>query len=340
MQLTFRDGTAVGDGLKPYIVAEVNSSHGGSMDTARQMIAAAADCGCDCVKFQSWSSKTLYSRSYYKENPIAERFAKKFSLNEDQLAELAEYCRQQGVAFSSTPYSEAEADFLVRVGAPYIKIASMELNNTPFLRYIAQTGVPVVLSTGMGTMEEIENAVEVFESEGNRNICLLHCVSVYPVSPEMVNLNNIPMLKSRFPDYPIGFSDHSVGTELSAAAVALGACMIEKHLTLDKKRIGMDNQMALEPEELNRLVQECHNVYRAMGSYQRVVSEAEMEQRLKMRRSLVYTRDMSAGEILSGGDLIAKRPGTGVPPQDMQKYVGKTLRRSVFADVLLQEDDF
>lgn len=339
--IKLKNSVELGNGAAPYIVAEVNSSHNGSMETAKKMIDAAADCGCNCVKFQSWSAESLYSRTYYKANPISERFVKKFSMSPDQLLELAEYCRNAGVDFSSTPYSREEVDFLAeKANAPFIKIASMELNNYPFLEYIAKKGVPVVLSTGMGTTDEIIRAVETVEKAGNRNICLLHCISIYPPEISEINLMNIVGLRERFPDYPIGFSDHSSGTEMAAAAVALGACLIEKHITLDRSKIGMDNQMATEPEEMKLLVRQCRNVSTALGSKDRTVLASELEQRKNMRRSLIYTRDMEAGEIIADGDIDSKRPGTGFPPEDMSKFIGKTVTRRVEKDTLIVQEDF
>ncbi len=339
--LTLRNFVTIGSGCAPYIVAEVNSSHNGDMETAKEMIEAAANAGCNCVKFQSWSAETLYSKSYYKKNPIAKRFVNKFSLNENQLLELAQYCLSKGVAFSSTPYSEKEVDFLVEAAkAPFIKIASMELNNYPFLEYIAHKGVPIVLSTGMGDAEEIRKAVETIENAGNTQICLLHCISIYPAEPSTINLKNIIGLQNEFPNYPIGFSDHSLGTEMAAAAIALGACLIEKHLTLDKTKIGMDNQMATEPEEMSELVRQCLNVYNALGNMERNVSKEEAKQRMNMRRSLVYSRDMKAGNILTEGDIVSKRPGTGFPPGNKESFIGKKLVRDTEKDTLLVKEDF
>lgn len=338
--MRLNNGRELGSGWAPYIVAEVNSSHGGNMETAKRMIEAAADCGCDCVKFQSWSAESLYSKSYYAENPIAKRFVTKFSLPEEALKELSVYCRECGVAFSSTPYARREVDFLVReCGAPFVKVASMDLNHYDFLDYIARTGVPVILSTGMGDLGEIRRAVDTIRRAGNQNLCLLHCVSLYPPDLRSVNLNNITGLRREFPECAIGFSDHSAGAELASAAVALGACVIEKHLTLDKKKIGMDNQMAMEPEELKQLVRQCSNVYQALGSVERIVSGAEIVQREKMRRSVVYTRAMKAGDVLRREDLDAKRPGTGIPPERLERFVGSVLKRDVEADTLLLETD-
>ena len=339
--ITLKNSIRIGEGNPPYFVAELNSSHYGSVETAKQMIDAAADCGCNCVKFQSWSSETLYSRTYFRANPIAERFVKKFSMSVDQLSELAEYCKNAGVDFSSTPYSREEVDFLAdKIGAPFIKIASMELNNYPFLEYIAKKGTPIVLSTGMGTEEEVCRAVETIEKAGNHDICLLHCISNYPPEISEINLLNIVGLQEKFPNYPVGFSDHSSGTEMAAAAVALGACLIEKHLTLDKTKIGMDNQMATEPDEMKLMVQQCHNVRTALGSKERTVLDAELEQRKNMRRSLIYTRDMEAGEVITEVDIDAKRPGTGFPPEDMPKYIGRTVTRHVERDTLIVREDF
>lgn len=340
MSIQFNDGTEIGSGMPPYIIAEVNSSHNGSVEIAKEMIDAAAECGCNCAKFQSWSTESLYSKTYYDQNPIAKRFVNKLSLSENELQEVINHCRMRNIAFSSTPYSKTEVDFLTKVDVPFIKIASMELNNYDFIEYIAKTGFPIVISTGMGDIDEVKKAVSVIEGTGNRNLCLLHCISIYPAKPETINLNNIVMLMNEFPEYPIGFSDHSIGTEFASAAIALGACVIEKHLTLDKTRIGMDNQMATEPEEMKRLVESCHNVQRAMGSYNRVVSLEELDQRANMRRSLIYTRDMTAGEIIVAKDIDAKRPGTGIPPTEKETIIGKVLATNVQADTLVKESDF
>lgn len=340
MSIVLKNGRIIGDIDKPYIIAEVNSSHNGNVEVAKRMIDSAVNAGCSCVKFQSWTTETLYSKTYYEENPIAERFVKKFSLSEEQLLDVMEYCKERGIDFSSTPYSNGEVDFLVKCDVPFIKISSMEINNYPFLEYIASKQIPIILSTGMSDFEEICNAVSVIERAGNRKLCLLHCISMYPAEPETINLNNIKMLKEKFPNYPIGFSDHSVGIELSVAAVALGADVIEKHLTLDKTRIGMDNQMAIEPDEMKNLVTSCYNVWNAMGTYERRVSKDEIEQRNKMRRSLVYSRNMMMGDIITKNDINAKRPGIGISPQNVNDILGKKLIKSVCADTVIRVEDY
>lgn len=335
----FRDGTAVSDGGRPYIISEVNSSHNGSMELARQMIDASAEIGCDCVKFQSWSVSSLYSQTYYAANPIAKRFVQKFSMSPAQLKELAEYCRAAGVAFSSTPYSEEEVDFLIdECGAPFVKIASMEINDLPFLRYIGKKHVPVILSTGMADYEETDRAVSVLREAGAEQMVILHCVSIYPTVLTSVNLNNIAGLRARYGEYPIGFSDHTRGDEAGIAAVALGAAVLEKHLTLDRSKVGMDNNMATEPGEFREYVRKCRSIQLAMGTQERVLLPEELAQRSVMRRSIVSAREIRAGEIIRAEDLCAKRPGTGFPPDRADCVIGQLAAEDIPADTVIRPE--
>ncbi len=331
-----RDGTIISDYGKPYIVSEVNSSHNGNMETARKMIDASVKIGCNCVKFQSWSVDSLYSKTYYDENPIAKRFVKKFSMSPDQLKELAIYCKKMNISFSSTPYSEEEVDFLVEeCDVPFIKIASMEINNLEFLRYIGKKHVPIVLSTGMSTIGEIKDAVDVLHTVGVDQMTILHCVSIYPTILTSVNLNNIVGLRERFPMHPIGFSDHTEGDEAAVAAVALGVGVIEKHLTLDKSKVGMDNGMATEPDIFSTLVKKCNDIQIALGSKERVLIQQELEQRKNMRRSITATRDIASGERISECDICMKRPGTGIEPSRMIEIIGKRVIKDIQKDTMI-----
>ena len=334
--ITLKNSRTIGDYLTPYFIAELNTSHFGDLSIARSMIDKAKECGCDCVKFQSWSADTLYCSSYYKNNAIAKRVVTKFSLSSAQLEELSKYCAEIGIDFASTPYSPEEAEFLaMKCNAPFLKIASMELNNTPYLSFLGGLGVPLILSTGMGTLEEIIRAVRTLETAGNMQIVILHCVSVYPVAPEFIRLNNILGLRSEFPNYPIGYSDHSIGMEIPNAAVALGACLIEKHFTLDSSRIGMDNQMATEPAAMKQMIEACKRVQGALGGVGRIVPDAEKAQISKMRRSIITKHALKAGHILTVGDLDAKRPGTGIEPSEMQYIVGKRLKYDLDGDQVI-----
>ncbi len=339
--IQLRDSRLIGDGHSPYVIAEVNTSHFGNLDIAKEMIDKAKEADCDCVKFQSWSPESINSKSFYQENPLAARIYKKFSLDNVELKQMSDYCNEVGIGFSSTPYSKNEVDFLVNdCNVPFVKIASMELNHYDYIEYIANTGVPIVLSTGMGTMEEIRRAVEVVKSTGNKNLCVLHCVSVYPPEMHTIRLQNILGLKEAFPEYVIGFSDHSIGSEVPVAAVALGAAAIEKHMTLDKNKMGMDNQMAAEPEELSEMVRQCRNVFNALGGKERQLHESELEQRTKMRRSIVFAADLKKGAKITREDLTVKRPGTGLAPEFIVDLVGKELSRDVEMESLAQESDF
>lgn len=340
-RIKLRSGRVIGDGERPYIIAEMNSSHNGKVERAIQMIDAAKECGCDCVKFQSWTEDTLYSEEYYAENPVSRRLVKGFSLKEEQLYQLWEYSKKVGIDFSSTPYSDEEADFLVdKVEVPFVKIASMEIDHLPFLTYIAEKGVPIVLSTGMSGYDEIEKAVETIARTGNRDLCILHCVSVYPAEPEMIHLNNILYLKEKYPDFAVGYSDHTMGSDVACGAVALGTGIIEKHFTLDRFRMGMDNHMATEPEEMREFVQRCQNVYNAMGSRERILSAQEKAQAAKMRRSIIAKADIEKGAVIESGMLDYKRPGTGISPARRDEIIGKKMKKSIKKGFGILEDDF
>lgn len=335
-----RNGKVISDYGKPYFVAEVNTSHNGNMEVAKEMIDKAVEAGCSCVKFQSWSAETLYSKTHYIENPISKRIVTKLAFGEEELLEVSRYCKEKGIDFASTPYSKEEVDFLLNeCDVPYIKIASMDLNNYPYLEFVGNTKAPIVLSTGMSEIDEIRKAIKVLEKTGNKNICLLHCISIYPPELSTIHLNNILGLRDEFPNYPIGFSDHSIGIEIAVGSITLGAGLLEKHLTLDKGKIGMDNQMATEPEEMKYMVDCCNNVHIALGGRNRVVLEAEKEQLLKMRRSVIVNKDLKTGTVLTLEDLDAKRPGTGIPVDQIYDLVGKTLTCDKEADTLLLKSE-
>ena len=334
--MKLNNGVVIGDHSKPYFIAELNTSHFGNVDTAKQMIDAAKQINCDCVKFQSWSADTLYSQTYYSQNPIAKRFVNKFSLSSDQLKLLADYAQSIGVAFASTPYSREEVDFLIhQCAAPFIKIASMEINNYPYLDYISRTGSAIILSTGMADQEEITRAVQCIRDAGNENVCVLHCVSIYPAAPSTINLNNMLTLRKLYPGLPIGYSDHTIGIETPIAAVALGAAIIEKHFTLDSTKIGMDNHMAMEPAAFGAMIQSCHTAWESLGAFERVVSDAELAQRGNMRRSIVSKRAIAVGTVITSDDLDFKRPGDGFSPGQIEAVLGKTAAQDISSDEVI-----
>jgi N-acetylneuraminate synthase len=244
------------------------------------------------------------------------------------------------IDFASTPYSSTEAEFLIeKCQVPYIKVASMELDNIIYLEYLAKRNYPTILSTGMGTIEEIEIAVEILKSYGNKNICILHCVSLYPTKPELVSLQNILNLRQRFPEFSVGFSDHTEGFEFAIAATALGASVIEKHFTLDKSKIGMDNQMATEYEEMSMLVSSIKKISVGLGTYERSLSEEEFNKRKEMRRSFVTKMEIAQSTEITMEMLDLKRPGNGIRPNEFSKIIGKRAKYNLEKDVIITEAD-
>ncbi len=334
--MKLNNGVIIENHGRPYFIAELNTSHFGKLETAMEMIDAAKAAGCDCVKFQSWSANTLYSNTYYRQNPVARRFVDKFSFSPEKLKQLADYAHGKGIAFASTPYSTDEADFLLEECAvPFIKIASMEINNLPYLEYIARTGSAIILSTGMADQEEITRAVDCIRAAGNDKVAVLHCVSIYPAEPSTINLNNMLRLRELYHGLPIGYSDHTVGIETPLAAVALGAPIIEKHFTLDAKKIGMDNQMAMEPSAFHAMIASCRMAWESLGSYERTVSDEELAQRANMRRSIVSKRAIAAGSAITQDDIDFKRPGDGYSPTQVDLVVGKTAAQDIPADEVI-----
>jgi sialic acid synthase SpsE len=334
---------------KPYVIAEIGSNHNGDMELAKKIIDAAVEAGAHAVKFQSWTPESLIAREEYEANTVYTDDPKKhwgslremveeYYLRADQHKELNEYCKSKGVDFCSTPFSEEEADLLMELDVPFFKVASMDINNLRLLKYLAKTGKPIILSTGMATMGEIEQAVQVVEDIGNKQIVLLHCVSVYPPEMETINLRNITTLQQAF-GYPVGFSDHTIGSAIPLASVALGACLIEKHFTIDKDLPGWDHMISADPDEMSVITKESENIVVAMGSSRRLISEAEKKKMPKMRRSIVISRELKKGTTIREEDLLFKRPGTGISPDQESFVVGRTVNRNIEADSVLRWKD-
>lgn len=339
----------VTNGYPPYIIAEIGANHNGDMILAKKIIDAASECGCDAVKFQSWTPESLvareeydrnikYNDSFHKHFGSLRKMIERYYLREEQHYEMKAYCLQMNIEFCSTPFSCAEVDLLKKVNVPFMKVASMDVNNPELLRCIARANKPVILSTGMATLAEIDSAVKVIENENNNEIILLHCISVYPPDYYEINLRNIPMLRQTL-GYPVGFSDHTIGISIPLAAVAMGSCIIEKHFTIDKSLPGWDHAISADTEEMKVIVREAKNIHRALGNYRRNISEAEQLKKLKFRRSLVATRQLSPGYRLQEADVAAKRPGTGIHPDEIKYVVGRRLKRSLDVDAQILWED-
>ena len=348
MEVKFGD-RVVGDSQPPYIIAEIGSNHNGDIELAKTLIEAAHRSGADAVKFQSWSAQSLISKGEYEANTdyadkkrhfgSLKEMVEEYQLTHSQHHELADYCRSLGVDFMSSAFAPAEVDLLVELGVPAIKIASMDVTHLPLLEYAAKSGKPLILSTGLSSIDEIAQAVRTIRENGCEQLVLLHCISIYPPEMEDVRLKNIPMLQEVF-ELPVGFSDHTMGTAIPLASVALGACLIEKHFTIDQEMEGWDHWISATPEQMEVLARESKNIHTAIGSKRRIVSEAEMAKRMKFRRCIVAKRDLKAGHVLTINDLDYKRPGDGIHPPEYRYLVGRKLRADVPGDHKFDWSDF
>lgn len=334
-----------------YIIAEIGANHNGNMDLAFQLIDEAVKCGANCAKFQSWSKSSVFSKKTYDDNCFLsddyrnrtdytlEEIVEEYSIDFKQHYLLKEYCEKAGIEFNSTPFSCAEVDFLVdKLDIPFIKIASMDLNNLPFLKYIAGKNKPVVLSTGLGSLADVDEAVSCLEENGCNEIVLLHCTSIYPPDDEQVNLNNIDMLRDTF-GYPVGYSDHTLGTIAPIMAVAKGACVIEKHFTLDKKMAGWDHKVSADSNDLKIIVEAAKRGNKMLGSRRKRVIESQ-ERLNAFQRSIVAARDIPKNKIIEIQDIDYKRPGTGISPKYIEFIIGKKARRDIGFDEIINMEDF
>lgn len=330
--------------MSVFIIAEAGVNHNGDTDRALAMVDAAAAAGADAVKFQTFSADKLAApgaeKAEYQKRETGDgdqhAMLKALEMSEDMHRRLVERCEAVGIEFMSTPFDEDAADMLVALGMARIKVPSGELVSFPFLRHLAAKDLPIILSTGMATLAEIVEALEVIaaarQANGltaplNERVTVLHCTSNYPAVPEELNLRAMRTIAERT-GLPVGYSDHSLGIAVSPAAVALGAQVIEKHFTLDRTLPGPDHRASLEPGELQAMVQQIRIVERALGSPDKAPSESELKVRAVARRSVASRGALAPGHQLTAADLILLRPGTGIAPRDMDGLVGRTLTGS------------
>jgi N-acetylneuraminate synthase len=330
-----------------FIIAEAGVNHNGDLALAKQLVLAAKEAGADAVKFQTFQAKHLVTA----DAPQADYQARNSGKNESQFdmlkrlelpleafAELSRYCQELGIMFMSTAFDEESADFLAGLGMSIFKIPSGELTNIPLLQHIARFRKPMIVSTGMGTIEEIKEAVEAIQAAGNDDITVLHCVTDYPTPPEQVNLRAMHVIQAAL-GVPIGYSDHSMGIEASVIAVAAGAKVIEKHFTLDCNLPGPDHKASLEPKDLGEMVKGIRKVEVLLGSGKKQPNEAELAVAKIVRRSVVAARDLKKGDTITSDMVLLRRPGTGIEPARMGEVIGRTLSRDVKEGVLLSWDD-
>ena len=327
-----------------FIIAEAGDNHNGKFELALQLVDKAVEAGADCVKFQTFVTENVVSKfaekaEYQKENTGADEnqyeMIKKLELSFDQFREIQAYCQKKGIIFLSTPFDLDSIDFLQEINIPFWKIPSGEITNLPYLIRIAKTGKDIILSTGMSTMEEIANALDILKSNGAGNITLLHCNTEYPTPYEDVNLRAMKTLKDTF-QIPVGYSDHTQGIEVPIAAVASGACVIEKHFTLDKTMEGPDHKASLEPDELKNMVSAIRNIEKAMGAKEKFPTKSETKNITIARKSIVAKCDIKKGEKLTEDNLYVKRPGDGISPMKWFEVIGTTAIRDFKEDELIE----
>lgn len=316
-----------------FIIAEAGVNHNGSLDLALRLVDAAVDAGANAVKFQTFKSEKVVSAGAPKaEYQVAStgnsesqlEMVRRLELSYEAFGRIYDYCQRRGILFLSTPFDEESCDFLDGLGMSAFKIPSGEITNLPFLRHIALKGKPIIMSTGMSTMAEINDALACVDATGNKKVIVLHCVSCYPASPSSVNLRVLAAMRDSL-RVDIGYSDHTLGIEIPLAAVALGACLIEKHFTLDRKLTGPDHQASLEPHELKAMVEGIRKVEASLGDGLKRPTEAELKTAQCARRSLVAACDMLAGTVIADEMVAILRPGTGLPPSMKPSVVGRRL---------------
>jgi N-acetylneuraminate synthase len=330
-------------GNRTFIIAEAGVNHNGDINLAKKLIGAAKDAGADAVKFQTFKAEKVVIKNaekaeYQKETTgIGESqydMIKKLELTEYDFKELAEYAKKKGILFLSSPFDKGSVDLLDGLDVPAFKIASGEITNFTLLKYIAKKEKPIILSTGMSTLGEVEDALNVIRSEGVEKVILLHCVSNYPARIEDVNLGAMETLKQAF-KIPVGFSDHTLGITASIAAVALGACVIEKHFTLDRNLPGPDHKASLEPDELKEMIKGIRNVEKALGDGIKRPTKDEVAIKRVARRSIVARVDIHRGTIITEDMLDVKRPGMGIEPKYIERIIGKRAKINIKKDELI-----
>ena len=330
-----------------YVIAEAGVNHNGDIKLAKQLIDVAKDAGADAVKFHTFKAEESTGRhaekaAYQKNNdPTRETqldMIRKLELPFDDFAVLQEYCNKKQIDFISTPDGTQSLQCLVKLNIPFIKIGSTEVTNYPFLKEIAATGKPLLLSTGMSTLGEVEKAIDTIYETGNRQVTLMHCTTDYPTDIKNVNMNAMITLKNAF-HVPIGYSDHTLGFEAAVAAVVMGAVVIEKHITLDRDLPGPDHRASMPPEEFCEYVKHIRNAELLLGDGRKKPSEHEKDIMNQVRRSILANKDLKKGTILSKEMFCYKRPGDGIRPEYADILTGRELKRDIGEDEKIMWED-
>ena len=341
------DGRAIGPGHPCFIIAEVGVNHNGDANIAHTMVDAIADAGADCVKFQTFRAAEFVNGDdeiyeYISQGKVVREsqlaMFSRLELEGEVFADLFEHVRQRGLIPLSTPTDKKTADLLESLGVGGYKIGSDDLVYTQFLEYVGSKNKPVILSAGMADVEDIERAIAAIGSVSNSQVCILHCVSLYPTPDNVVNLQKIPAMAHRF-SVPVGFSDHSEGIIAAMGAVALGACVVEKHFTLDRNMAGPDHRFSADPPELAEMVAGIRRIEATLGTSDIKPTAGEIDMREIARRSIVAAQDLPVGHIIVADDLAYQRPGTGLMPYQAECLLGKPVRIALAAKALIELND-
>jgi len=336
-------GHKIGPGEPCFIIAEAGVNHNGDMNLARRLVSAAVDVGADAVKFQTFTAERLATADAPKAeyqlrttNGSESQFEmlQRLELSAEDHKKLSDYCNDLGILFMSSPFDEQSADLLADLDVPVFKIPSGEITNLPYLSHVAGKGRPMIVSTGMANLAEVEAAVKTIRDAGNESYVLLHCVSNYPAKKADINLRAMGTMSSEF-GVPVGYSDHTMGIEIALAAVALEACVVEKHITLDRNLPGPDHMASLEPDEFADLVQGIRAVESALGHGRKEPVASEQSTAEVARKSLVAAKDIQAGEVITSGSIGIKRPGTGLSPAMLPDILGRPAREAIEAGSLI-----
>ena len=337
-------GKLLGAGHPAFLVAEIGFNHNGDVELAKRMIESATINGADAVKLQTFVAREMISNTLLTDDPDHPgneipfyEFFQRYELSREDYKVLIAYARTLHIPLFSTPFDDASLDMLVELEMPALKIASPDLIYTPFLEKVAETGLPVVLSTGMGSVDEIGEALHALRKANS--VILLHCVSNYPSRYEEMNLGCLDGLRSRF-ELPVGLSDHTLDNLSAVVAASLGAVLIEKHFTLDRNLPGVDQSISMQPEDLRQLKSELLNVTKILGEGKKEIQESEIPVRLSARRSLVARVDIPAGTPLEPTMLACKRPGTGIPPNELDRVLGKSPKVAIAAEQVITWEMF
>ena len=332
-------GTVIGDNSDCYIIAELGQNHQGKVETARELFKTAHECGANAVKLQKRDNRSLftaaaYNKPYENENSFGATYGEHreaLEFGRDEYLELQAYARELGITLFATAWDFKSADFLAELDMPAFKIASGDLKTTPLLAHVAKFGKPMIVSTGGATMEDVQRAYDTIMPI-NPQLCILQCTAAYPAEPEMLNLRVIETYRKQFPDIVVGLSDHENGIAMAVAAYVLGARVIEKHFTLNHTWKGTDHAFSLEPIGFRKLVRDLQRTPEALGDGIKMPMDMEVQPLIKMGKKPVAAHDLAEGHVLTRDDMVLKAPGDGTPPYELDRLIGKTLKRSLLAD--------